>query len=68
MNGKIQRMMQEIERRGGKVHILDTMPDDMAEQFLHEVLTCPDCCASTFDDRLPIDQLLAGTGRKSSDH
>ena len=61
MNGKIERMMQEIERRGGKVVDLDTLPDEVAEQFLREVLLCPDCCASPFADRPTIDTIIAGT-------
>jgi len=66
MNEKIQRMMQEIERRGGKVFGLETMPDAVTEQFLREVLSCPDCCAIPFGDRPTIDKILAGAQRVSN--
>ena len=67
MNAKIQRMMQEVERQGGKLFGVENMPDDVAEQFLREVLSCPDCCASPFADRPTIDKILAG-GQRPSDH
>jgi len=66
VNVKIERMMEEVERRGGKVVNLNKLPDDVAEQFLREVLSCPDCCATPFAGR-PIDKILAGT-RRMSDH
>lgn len=66
MNKKIQRMMREVERRGGIVRLGTTLPDEMAEQFLQDVLACPDCCADTNAFKpggsLPIDQVLAGRG------
>ena len=43
MNRKIRRMMSEIERRGGKLYVNPQLPDEMAEEFLAEVLACPDC-------------------------
>ena len=67
MNKKTQQMMQEVERRGGKLFGLENMPNDVAEQFLREVLSCPDCCATPFVNRPTIDKILAGTQR-SSDH
>jgi hypothetical protein len=45
MNKKIRRMIQEIERRGGMINLSGSLPDDLAERFLLEVLSCPDCCA-----------------------
>ena len=65
MNEKIRRMMQEVERRGGKLFGLENMPDAVAEQFLHEVLHCPDCCTNPFVERPTIDKILAG---RVSDH
>jgi hypothetical protein len=44
MNAKIRRMMQEIERRGGRLHVNPSLPDELSEQFLEQVLACPDCC------------------------
>ena len=67
MNGKIQRMMQEVERRGGRLFGLENMPDDVAERFLRDVLSCPDCCAHPFGDRPTIDKILAGTQKVSDD-
>jgi hypothetical protein len=67
MNKKIRRMIREIKRRGGLVHVNGALPDAVAEQFLQEVLNCPDCCAATHaadDARLfeegGIDRRLAG--------
>jgi hypothetical protein len=45
MNKTIRRLKQEIERRGGQVHIDKNLPDNIAEQFLREILSCPDCVA-----------------------
>ena len=67
MNKKIKRMAQEVERRGGKLFGLENLPDDVAERFLHEVLSCPDCCANPFVDRPTIDKILASS-QKVSDH
>lgn len=60
-------MMREIERRGGIVHIDRNMPEEMAADFLDQVLSCPGCGddsdhdESSFDPAdTPIDQLLAG--------
>lgn len=39
-------MMREIERRGGIVGMESNVPDDVLEQFLKEVLDCPDCRAA----------------------
>jgi len=45
MNDRIQRMKEEIERRGGSVYFPHDAPDDILEKFLQEVLACP-CCAT----------------------
>ena len=60
MNAKIRRMMQEIEQRGGKLHINPSLPDDLTEEFLEQVLSCPDCCTrpETAFDGPPIDTIL----------
>jgi hypothetical protein len=42
---KIAAMKQEIERRGGMVHISEALPAALVERFLREVLDCPDCRA-----------------------
>lgn len=68
MNRRIRRMKQEIERRGGLVHVSGALPDDLAEEFLRQVLDCPDCRAHAqaggvvpFDpDEPSIDTILAG--------
>ena len=67
MNEKIQRMIQEIERRGGTLFGLENMPDAVAEQFLRDILSCPDCCRNPFVDEPTIDTILAGSQRLS-DH
>lgn len=68
MKGRIRRMIEQIERRGGMIHIDPDMPDDLTEEFLMEILGCPDCQLGTgvrpskFDpDEPPIDRILAGT-------
>ena len=38
-------MIAEIQERGGVVGINPSMPDDLAEEFLRQVLDCPDCRA-----------------------
>ena len=43
MNKKLQRMKQEIERRGGVLHVEPRLPDELAELFLREILDCPEC-------------------------
>jgi hypothetical protein len=69
MNKKIRRMMQEIRRRGGLVNVNGSVPDDVAERFLREVLSCPDCQAQAHDAAadtgfakdVPIDKIIAAT-------
>jgi len=68
MNRKIRRMKQEIERRGGMIHVSGTLPDAVAEAFLQQILDCPDCRSlahsegiTPFDPEEPsIDTILAG--------
>ena len=67
MNEKIQRMKQEIERRGGRFFGFENLPDAVAERFLHDILSCPDCCRNPFVDEPTIDKTLAGSQRRS-DH
>lgn len=68
MNKKIRKMLRTIERRGGIVHMNPALPDDVAEQFLEQMLACPDCCGADPDrldtQRPPIDQVIAGRGPK----
>jgi len=66
MNERIKRMMQEIEEAGGVIHLSPLMPDNVAEAFLNEILTCPDCAAAMKINRKygsptdpPIDRVLA---------
>jgi hypothetical protein len=47
MNKKVRKMMRRIERRGGTVVIPESLPDELVERFLQEVLACPDCCAAS---------------------
>lgn len=73
MNKKIQRMMRDIERRGGVVRMGESLPDDIAEQFLEQILSCPDCCAVSggfpVGQGVTIDHLLAGRVTKAAtDH
>lgn len=46
MSRKLKQMQEEIERRGGFIHLSAEIPDAIAEQFLREVLDCPDCAAA----------------------
>ncbi len=50
MNKTIRRLKQEIEQRGGQIHIDENLPDDVAELFLREVLSCPDCVTESYSD------------------
>ena len=45
MNRRLRKLRREIERRGGVVHVEPTLPDDLAELFLREILDCPECMA-----------------------
>jgi hypothetical protein len=40
---RIRDMVTKIERRGGIVGLSPNTPDWLKEQFLREVLDCPDC-------------------------
>ena len=73
MNKKIKRMMRDIERRGGVIRIGESLPDNIAEQFLEQILSCPDCCTasggSPVGQGTTIDHLLAGRVTKAvKDH
>ena len=46
MNDRIREMKEEIERRGGVLHLGEELPDAIMELFLDEVLNCPDCMAA----------------------
>lgn len=67
MNRKLMEMVREIERRGGVIHISGPLPEDVTEQFLEQILSCPDCGVShpaerDFDpEEVTIDKVLAGT-------
>jgi hypothetical protein len=43
MNDTIRRLKAEIERRGGRIHINDNLPDEITETFLREILACSGC-------------------------
>ena len=57
MNAKIRKMMREIESRGGRVGVSELLPDDVAEQFLDEILDCPHCMELAEADQR-IDRVL----------
>lgn len=50
---RIEAMKREIERRGGTVGSTGTIPDDVLEHFLRDVLDCPDCAAESGDSLTP---------------
>jgi hypothetical protein len=63
VNRKIRAMIEEVERRGGALHVSDSLPDDLAEAFLEQVLACPDCRARAdagIPDEVTIDKVLGG--------
>ena len=62
MNKRLRRMKEEIERRGGLVHIAPELPDQVAELFLREILDCPDCLAEARGAR------SLGDAQRSTDH
>ncbi|MGH7484913.1 MAG: hypothetical protein ACRD3J_31140 [Thermoanaerobaculia bacterium] len=43
MNKTIRRLKEQIEQRGGWVHIDESLPDKITEMFLLEILRCPEC-------------------------
>jgi hypothetical protein len=43
MNEKIERMIEEVKRRGGVVGFASDAPEELIERFLMEVLDCADC-------------------------
>ena len=47
MNKTIRRLKEQIEQRGGWVHIDESLPDKITEMFLREILTCPDCMSKS---------------------
>jgi len=49
MNEKIRRLTREIERRGGMISGIGSVPDKITELFLLEVLSCPDCLGQSDD-------------------
>jgi hypothetical protein len=46
MSRKTRRIQKLIERAGGMAWIDKDLPDDLAQQFLEEILHCPDCAAA----------------------
>ncbi|HYI10070.1 MAG TPA: hypothetical protein VEK57_13505 [Thermoanaerobaculia bacterium] len=73
MNRKIRKMMREVERRGGTIGLSDSLPDHVAEQFLQNILDCPDCSETgnhapggmlSFDGP-SIDKMLGGNHGRS---
>ena len=40
---RIEKMKEEIRRRGGVVHLAEDTPLEIVELFLEEVLRCPEC-------------------------
>ncbi|HXH38849.1 MAG TPA: hypothetical protein VNN08_09500 [Thermoanaerobaculia bacterium] len=64
MNRRIRRLREQIERRGGQVHIDENLPDEIAEMFLREILTCPDCAAHARGDSVK----QTGHGSGASGH
>lgn len=49
-NRRIEKMLRQIESRGGKVGFAPDTPPEVLERFLTEVLQC-ECCRG--DDRAP---------------
>lgn len=45
MNPKLKQLKERIERAGGRMGMRDDIPDEVAELFLREILSCPDCQA-----------------------
>jgi hypothetical protein len=63
VNKRIEKMAREIERRGGVIVGLESVPDHIAEHFLREVLMCPDCAGAGRPQGESIDKILAGSSR-----
>jgi hypothetical protein len=47
MNKTNKRLKEQIEKRGGQVHIDEKLPDAIAEVFLRQILSCPDCVSQS---------------------
>jgi len=52
MNAKLKKLMKELEDAGGVVFVADDMPDDLAEFWVKEILSCPDCAAAISASKL----------------
>jgi hypothetical protein len=55
-NERIKAMKREIERRGGTVVTMDSLPDELVEVFLRQVLDCPECRMEADDPFRPKPQ------------
>jgi hypothetical protein len=62
MNRNIRRLREQIERRGGKVHLDKNIPDEIAELFLKEVLACPDCVEPSLVASNSVTRMSDGSG------
>lgn len=45
MNAKLKKFKKELEDAGGVVFVADDMPDDLAEFWLKEIMSCSECLA-----------------------
>jgi len=46
MNAKLKKLKKELEAAGGMVVVADDLPDDIAELFMKEIMSCPECVAA----------------------
>lgn len=62
MSKNIRRLREQIERRGGKVHLDKNIADEIAELFLKEVLACPDCAEQSPAASNSMKRMSEGSG------
>jgi hypothetical protein len=54
MNAKVRKLEKQLERAGGRVVIPDDLPVEVAELFIKEIMSCPDCAAAiAAESKLP---------------
>jgi hypothetical protein len=46
MNATLKKLEKQLEAAGGLVVVDEHLPDDIAELFLEEIMSCPECAAA----------------------
>jgi hypothetical protein len=46
MNKKLRKLMRRLEAAGAVVGMREDIPDEIAELFIRDIMSCPDCVAA----------------------